>query len=531
MTPDHVWIATPHLRPDYRGPTERAYVPFPHPTASVPIIAMLEDVARQAPDAVAVDSRDVCISYRALWQAVRLLQSKIESAERGPVAILLPAGAAYVVAVFAILASRRIGLLLDQHSPRDRNAAIAGAAGAKTVLVSPDLDGKLAWADIATMAVADAFDQIPLPDASGRQPLALDEPAFILCTSGSTGLPKPIVHSQRTMLHWVRTVADALHLTADDRALSVSPSSTLGGFVALLACALTGASMHMLDIRPTGFGEFLQILATRPVTILRAAPSFVRSLMRVPGASSAMTRLRLVQLYGEPLLKADLVELRKILAPGCLIRSTYGSTEASGLSWFAGEPDDFDPLLSATGTLMPDTSALIVDEAGCPCVSGAAGELLIRSRYNALGEWKNGKVASGIFEKDPGDDSVRIYRTGDIARFHPEGVFIVLGRKDRMLKINGQRAEPAEVEVALRRFPEIVEAEVLPYRRGQTAQLIGFVVPCPEAAPGLAERLDTYLRSALPSYMVPSRIYLVPSIPRLPSGKVESQELLSLVGE
>jgi acyl-coenzyme A synthetase/AMP-(fatty) acid ligase len=244
-----------------------------------------------------------------------------------------------------------------------------------------------------------------------------------------------------------------------------------------------------------------------------------------------MKRLRLVQLYGEPVLKADLVEFRKILAPDCLIRSTYGSTEASGLSWFTGEPDDFDALLSATGILMPDTSALIVAETGRPCAPGEVGELLIRSRYNALGEWKNGKVVSGVFETDPSDDLVRIYRTGDLARFHPEGVFVVLGRRDRMLKINGQRVEPAEVELAFRRFPEIVEAEVLPHTKGQTLRLIGFVVPRLEATPGLAERLNAHLRSALLGYMVPSRIYVLPAIPRLPSGKADSQELLSLVAE
>jgi len=531
MTLGDPWIATPHLRPDYRGPVDRAYTPFPDPAASLPIVATLERFAIGTPDAIAVDSRDACLGYRALWQAVRTLQAKIEFAAQtqGPVAILLPTGAAYVVAVFAVLAARRIGLLLDRNSPDDRNAALASAAGARLVLVAPDPDGKLVWADSVTIGVAEVFERTAVADSGDRQPLGLDQPAFILCTSGSTGQPKPIAHSQRTMLHWVRTVADALHLTADDRVLSVSPPATLGGFVALLACALTGASMQMLDIRPGGFGDFLQLLATRPITILRAAPSFLRALVRVPGASSALARLRLVQLYGEPVLKADVGELRKMLPSACLIRSTYGATEASGLSWFAGAPDDFDPLLSATGVLMPDTSALIVDEAGRPCGPGEPGELLIRSRYNALGEWKDGKIVPGTFEAESSDGSVRVYRTGDIARFHSEGVFVVLGRKDRMVKINGQRAEPAEVELALRRFPEIAEAEVLPHRRGETTRLIAFVVPRPEAAPGWVESLETHLRSALPAYMVPSRIHVLRAIPRLASGKADGQELLALV--
>ena len=509
---------------------DRGYVPFPDPAVSPPMIVMLEDVADRSPDAIVVESPGECLSYRALWQAVCRLKSKIESVEEteGPIAILLPAGAAYVVAVFAVLASRRICLLLDQSYPIDRNATIAAAAGINLVLVSPDLNCKVAWPGVATMSTADAFDEAIAADPPTHEPLALDEPAFILCTSGSTGLPKLIVHSQRTMLHWVRTVADGMHLTPNDRALSISSPSTLGGFVPLLACSLTGASMQMLDILMVGLGDFLNVLGTRPVTMLRAAPSFLRTLARVPGASLAAARLRLVQLYGEPVLKADLAELRKILAPKCLIRSTYGSTEASGLTWFADDSDNFDPLRSATGILMPDTTALIVDDDGRPCAPGEAGELVIRSQYNALGEWNGGEVVCGMFEPTHPDDPIRIYRTGDMARFHPDGVFVVLGRKDGMVKINGQRVEPADVEAALRRSPEIAEVEVLPDRRTDTTKLVAFVVSSPNAGPDLVKRLDAHLQAVLPRFMVP-RMLLLSAMPRLPGGKVDSQQLLSLL--
>jgi acyl-coenzyme A synthetase/AMP-(fatty) acid ligase len=381
------------------------------------------------------------------------------------------------------------------------------------------------------VSVAAAFDEAIAADSLTGPPLALDAAAVILCTSGSTGLPRAIVHSQRTMLHWVRTVADALHLTPDDRVLSISSPSTLGGFVALLACSLTGASMQMLDVKPVGFGVLLDVLKTQPVTILRAAPSFLRALARVPGASAATARLRLVQLFGEPLWKADLVELRKILPADCLIRSTYGSTEASGLSWFAGGADDYDPFRSPTGILMPDTTALIVDDDGRPCRSGEAGELVIRSRYNALGEWKRGEVSGEMFEPGPSDDPFRTYRTGDVARFHPDGVFVILGRKDRMLKLNGQRVEPGEVEAALRRSPEIAEVEVLPHERAGTIRLVAFAVPRPDAAPNLATRLDADLRTVLPKFMIPSRILLLSAMPRLPGGKADARQLLSLADE
>src|SRR5439155_182864 len=100
-----------------------------------------------------------------------------------------------------------------------------------------------------------------------------------------------------------------------------------------------------------GFGGLLNVLSYRPITIFRAAPSLLRALCQHRDlARSAIARLRIAQTYGEPLLKSDVTELREILPPSCLIRTTYGSTEASGLSWFAGEPDDYDPTRVAPGS-------------------------------------------------------------------------------------------------------------------------------------------------------------------------------------
>jgi acyl-coenzyme A synthetase/AMP-(fatty) acid ligase len=136
-----------------------------------------------------------------------------------------------------------------------------------------------------------------------------------------------------------------------------------------------------------------------------------------------------------------------------------------------------------------------------------------------------------MFEPGAPDDPVRTYRTGDVARFHPDGVFVVLGRKDRMLKLNGQRVEPGEVEAALRRSPEIAEVEVLPLDRAGSVRLVAFAVPSPDAAPDLVARLEADLMTVLPRYMIPSRILLLPSMPRLASGKADAQQLLATADE
>jgi acyl-coenzyme A synthetase/AMP-(fatty) acid ligase len=287
----------------------------------------------------------------------------------------------------------------------------------------------------------------------------------------------------------------------------------------------------MFEIKHAGFGGLLNVLGTRPITILRAAPSLLRALCQHHDlAKSAMARLRIAQTYGEPLLKSDVTELQQRLPADCLVRTTYGSTEASGLSWFAGELDDYDPTRVATGTLMPDTRALVVDDFGRPCNRGDAGELLIASRYNALGEWSEGFLVAGSLEPDSVDPRVRIFRTGDVARCSPDGVFVVLGRKDRMAKINGQRVEMSEVETALRRLDSVNRAEVVFQEEDGRTKLFAFVVPNEPASDGLPQLLRRQLATSLPPFMIPSRIFLLDSIPCLPGAKVDAAALLRLLG-
>jgi acyl-coenzyme A synthetase/AMP-(fatty) acid ligase len=284
----------------------------------------------------------------------------------------------------------------------------------------------------------------------------------------------------------------------------------------------------MLEIRQSGPRRLLEVLTTKPVSILRAAPSTLRVLTQLPEAEAAFKGLRVVQTCGEPMTRADAAAVRGIAPANCFIRTTYGSTECNGLSWFVSAQDTRDPIHVPAGFLMPDTEAAIVDDFGRLCGPGEAGELLIRSRYNALGEWERGRVSPGRLTPDASHSGASIYRTGDIARLHSDGVFFVIGRKDRMLKINGQRFDPSEIEEALRKQPDVYRAEVVVDDRAEPARLLAIVVPSPEAHPDLVPRLNKALRAVLPNYMRPSRIVQTSAIPLLPGGKVDRTELLRI---
>lgn len=519
------WISTPHLRPDHRGPTDRPYQPFGDPATAPPMLVTLRAIA-QGYDATAVEDSMGAMSYAELVAAVANLAAAIAAApSKGGIGISVPNNRHYAVAVFACLAARRLSVLLDASFPEARNAAIAAVTGIDLVITTAENVQSFNWPGVAFLAADAVEGSAPLP-ASHLDP---DAPALILSTSGSSGLPKPIVHSQRTMLHWARTIHDALHITPADRVLSLSSLSSLGGITGLLGYLLVGAATQLLELKAAGLGGLIATLKSRPVTVLRAAPSLLRSLAALPDSGVLFAGLRIIQTYGEPLMRSDVALFRTVIPADCRIRSTYGTTEASGLSWFADVVDDYDPARIPAGTLMPDTEAAIIDADGADCPPGSAGELVIRSRYNALGEWLDGRLQPGRLVVDSAEPNVRIFATGDVASCTADGVFVVLGRKDRMLNINGQRVEPAEIERAIEQVPGVNRAEVVVAKRGTGDTMIAFVVP--QAWPArvaLAADCRSHVGVSLPAYMMPSRIVCVDSIPVLPSGKTDQLALLAI---
>jgi acyl-CoA synthetase (AMP-forming)/AMP-acid ligase II len=250
------WIATPHLAPDFRGPQNNSFLRFVEPATAPPIIELLRIVAERQPDRIAFEDDGGCsITFAEFWRAVIRLAAEIENTRTsGPIGILLPAGILYAVAVFGCLAAGRLSLLLDENYPEARNAEILDRAKVAVLLMSSNPPQPGFWSRFVIVdAVAALDDTAFVPEITGG-PFDLDAPAFILATSGSAGRPKALVHSQRNMLHWVRTLHDAMHIQPDDRVLSISSPSSLGGFTSLLTFPLAGASTQMFEIKNAGFG-------------------------------------------------------------------------------------------------------------------------------------------------------------------------------------------------------------------------------------------------------------------------------------
>ena len=504
-----------------------------HALIRQPLLASLAAMVRQQTDHVAVADAQGALTFGQLWALARAYGQAIIAADAspGPVGLLLDSDARYAAGLLAGLFARRPCLPLDAAVPPPRLAEMLHGARAGLVLASRD--------DARTRAAAAgrALVVVP-PDADLSGPIAApaglgqDEAAFILATSGSTGRPKLVVHSQRTIAHRGFYRMTGAGSTPQDRLMLVGAPSVYATISHVFGSLFAGAAAHLIDLRQEGIGSLFARMARERVTVLRTGASLGRVIADLDGARRAMAQLRLIWLAGEPPTREDIVLLRQVAPAGCVILNGYGATEMVSFRWFvpAGEPQDWGE--AATGPLpvgTPDGGAQVVllREDGTVCGAGEAGELVVRSRYNAVGECEDGHCVAGRLIPDPADPACRIYFSGDLARRQADGALVVLGRGDRMLKINGQRLEPGEIEAALRGHPGVGDAIVLPRTRGKATMLFAFVAVEPGPDAPLADQLRTVLRQRFPAYMVPWRVILVPDLPHLPSGKVDAQALLA----
>ncbi|RYJ03014.1 MAG: hypothetical protein EON47_05585, partial [Acetobacteraceae bacterium] len=276
------WIATPEIPVDYRGPAGPPARIFGAAGRDRPVLASLRAAAARHPGRIAVEDAGRSLSFAALAAAVARLGGLLAEGT-GPVGLLLPNGAAYPVAVFACLAAGRPAVLLDAGHPPERTAALLRLTGTQQVVVA---QAGVAAPGAAVLPVERAFEAGPAASL-GDGPLGQDAPAFILCTSGSTGRPKAIVHSQRTVLHQVAALIDGLHLGEADRFLAVTSGAAIAGLFSLFV-PLAGCAFQALALGPAGHRQLREALLGRPVTVLRAAPSLLRSIARLPEAPAML---------------------------------------------------------------------------------------------------------------------------------------------------------------------------------------------------------------------------------------------------
>ncbi|MGJ5093278.1 amino acid adenylation domain-containing protein [Bradyrhizobium oligotrophicum] len=487
------------------------------------LVAQIETRAKAIPDAVAIVSGDRRISYGELNARANRLARRLRARGIGAGAVVglaLERDAEMIVALLAVLKAGAAYLPLDPDYPEERLAHMLGDSSVKLLLTQTGLQDRF------TRALADGGVEAWLLDRADEGgnadnlDLAIhpESLAYVIYTSGSTGLPKGVMVRHGALTNFLATMAEQPGITSDDRVLALTSLSFDIAVLELWLPLTRGARIVLADRASAQDPAALKaIVARHGVTLIQATPSSWRMLLDHDGAARLPPGCR--ALSGGEALAPDLA--RRLVALSGEVWNLYGPTETT--VWSARHRLDSDDPTPVLGGPIGNTTLYVLDANLNLLPPGVAGELFIGGEGLARGYWRRAGLSAERFIPDPfGRPGARLYRTGDLARWRADGALDYVGRADHQVKIRGHRIELGEIEARLRALPGVRDSVVVAQEFGGGRTLVGYVSSESTLDGG---ELRAALAAALPDYMVPLRVIVLPRLPLTPNGKIDRKAL------
>jgi amino acid adenylation domain-containing protein len=499
----------------------------PHPDDAV-AHDLFDAQAAATPDATALIFEGEAVSFAQLQaRANRLAHHLIErGVSRGDVVgIAIARSPEMVVAMLATIKAGGAYLPLDPALPAERLVGMIEDADVGLILTGPGVDDLPATG--AELIAVHRFDGRAYPSTSPAQRSEPDDGFFVIFTSGSTGRPKGMLGTHRGMLNRFAWQWESYPFSAGE----VCCQKTSFGFVDHLwetwGPLLRGHALVLVpDAVVQDGGRFIELLAEHAIERLVTVPSFFRTLLHgFPDLGQKLSRLRYLTLSGERLTKELAADVRAAL-PDTVLLNLYGMSEGSGdATWYDdrwGAEGDSVPI----GRPIHNMRVHVLDEHRRRVPIGAVGELHLAGVGLAAGYLGNPGLTAERFLPDPFDDrpGARMYRSGDLGRWRPDGMLEYVGRVDDQVKIRGIRVEPGEVEAAARSLEEVEDAVVTARTIGLDLLLVAYLT-CPAGAQASPTALRIALARTLPDHLVPARIIILERFPLNPNGKVDRDAL------
>ncbi|MDG4810826.1 amino acid adenylation domain-containing protein [Micromonospora sp. WMMD1120] len=492
-----------------------------HPFVPTTVIDLFQAQALRTPDAVAVESDGIRLTYAELNSRVAETASHLVALGAGPeklVAVALPRSADLLVGLLAVARAGAAYLPIDLTYPPERVAFVLGDARPELMITNTEVERNLPERADLVRLVIDKPDAPPAGD-SGQVAVRPSpaNPAYVIYTSGSTGQPKGVVVPHGALTNFVQAMADRFPMSAGDRVLALTTIAfDIAGLELYLplvrgAATVLSTREHLLD--PEALAELIR---SSGATVMQGTPSFYQVLLG--GDAEAARGLRLL-VGGEALPPALATAM---CAVGSEVTNLYGPTETTVWSTAATVTGEHNGI----GRPIWNTRVYVLDEKLRPVPPGARGELYIAGEGLARGYLNRPGLTAERFVASPFDAGERMYRTGDVVRWLRDGRLDFHGRSDQQVKLRGFRIELGEIETALVRHPEVAAAAVAVHDREAAGDklLVGYVVGAGDDAPDVAS-LRRHLAETLPDYMVPSVFVTLDALPYTDNGKLDRRSL------
>lgn len=500
---------------------------------------LFEAQVARTPEAIAVEQAGKTITYRQLNAQANQLAHYLRAKGIGPgklVGVSLDRSIEVIIAIYGILKSGAAYVPLDPSYPRDRLNYMASAANLE-LLITTDSRSSL-FDDQSKILSLEASASV-LSAQRGDNPDSLatgDNLIYVIFTSGSTGQPKAAAVYHRGFSNLIHWFVNEFQITDHDRSLLVSSLSFDLTQKNLYATLVVGGTLHLYPNGPYDISELSSLIQRHSITLINCTPSAFYPLVEPFNDSIAQTleSLRVAFLGGEPISVSRVRPWITHPISRGEIANTYGPTECTDICGFYRltrnnlDKYTFVPL----GRPVDNVQMVIVNNDMTPCAVGQAGELCVGGAGVGAGYINDADLTQQKFVANNLSviSSPLIYKTGDQARWHEDGIVEFLGRLDHQVKIRGFRIELPEIERAAETHPSVNEAiVVVKSDSGSTeAQLVCCYTLRPEACVADVD-LRSHLSTVLPAHMVPSLFEPCNSFPLSPNGKVDRKSLAKLI--
>ncbi|HEX4267542.1 MAG TPA: amino acid adenylation domain-containing protein [Steroidobacteraceae bacterium] len=499
---------------------------------------LIEARAAQRPDAIAVLAEHdrtfgkVSMTYAELLEKVDSLARRLRDVGVRPgdvVALMVERSFAMSIGILAIIRAGAAYLPLSPENPPDRTEYMLKEAGVALLLAHGKTAAKAAAAFKGTVIDLDDLSLYgsgaPVENRNGPQDLA-----YVIYTSGSTGRPKGVMIEHRPVINRLHWMQRAYPIGPDDVILQKTPYYFDVSVWELFWWALEGAQMCFLppgaEKNPIGI---VSTIRKNRVSVLHFVPSMLSVFLEYleskgEATASSLASVRYVFCSGEALSAEHVKRFNRFWGrhTGSRLINLYGPTEATvDVTYYDCLADDEFNIVPIGRPI--DNTKLYIIRDGRQVAIGETGELCLAGVGLARGYINSKALTEERFTDNPANPGERIYRTGDIARWLPDGNVEYLGREDHQVKIRGLRIELGEIENSLRQHPDVVDCVVVVKKYSETVILIVAYVVCKGSLH--TDELKAFLKTRLPDYMVPNHLQQISEIPLTPTGKADRKAL------
>ena len=502
------------------------------------ILNLFDRQADTTPDNIAVAFKGRTFTYRELSQQSNQLGHYLRSKgikEGSLVPVCLEPGMDAISAILGIMKAGAAYVPIDMQQPPERIKRLLGNIHPEVIITSEDIKDKIAEVLGNIPPETTIIDIVKDAAVISRFPLSHDvamvKPdylAYVIYTSGSTGYPKGVMVRHQGLVDYLYGLRQGAGINECSSFALVSPLFTDLGNTVIYSALTTGGALHVLSgVQSNDAEELHRYFRQHRIDCMKIVPSHWKALC----GNNLLLPAKLL-LFGGEALPVEIIDSIKLSGASCEVINHYGPTETTiGKLLHKVAMDHCYPAFIPIGRPFSNTVVYILSKDMTLCPVGVPGELYIGGEGVAAGYLNNDDLTAAAFIENQflKQGASRLYKTGDIVKYLPDGNIMYIGRADDQVKIRGYRIEPGEIDHILRESGLVQESAVLattdePGHR----RLVCYVVPLGKFD---EERVVDYLKGRLPDYMIPSVFIELEQMPLTANGKIDRKSLTGIHAE